>query len=108
MMSKFQDMVARDNKNVFISEDEFATEHNINGDLVYIVLDTDTYKDNKFKGVMNDGVYLNHISFFVAENVLGYRPVENSHMNFDGDPCVVATCTDDLGILHITLEINRS
>jgi len=107
-MSLFKDQVAADIAATFINFDEFATEHDIDGENLTIVLDSNLNTGNKFKGVTEDGVYLNHITFFVAENVLGYRPVENDHMTFDGYPCTVASCDEDFGLLEITLEVNRS
>ncbi|MFX3635449.1 MAG: hypothetical protein ACE3L7_04125 [Candidatus Pristimantibacillus sp.] len=106
-MKSFKDYVG-DDMNTFINANEFATEHNIDGLQMWVVLDSDSNTEKNWNGVTEDGVYLNRISFFVAESVLGYRPFENNHMVFDGHPCIVASCDDDLGILQITLEVNRS
>lgn len=106
-MSLFKEQVALDIRATFINFEEFGTEHDVNGTMHTIVLDTDLNEENSFK-ISNDGVYLNHIVFFISESELGYRPVENEHFTFDEIPCIVASCNEDFGVLEIALEVNRS
>ncbi|MCM3632938.1 hypothetical protein [Paenibacillus camelliae] len=106
-MSLFKQQVAADIAATFLNAAEFAEEHDIDGEMVLIVLDTDIYSDRR-ESRTEDGVYVNYLTFFVEESALGYRPVENQLIVFDGHQSVVSSVDEDMGMLMVTLEVNRS
>lgn len=106
-MSKFKEMIAKDMRSVFINQTEFAEEHTIDGNRVLLVLDRDIYSERR-ESRREDGVYVNYATFFVDEAVLGYRPVENQLIVFDGHQAIVTAVDDEMGMLAVTIEVNLS
>jgi hypothetical protein len=96
----------------FFNLDEFADLHDIDGQQVPAIIDSDVLK--KFsRGSMqrmpyNDGVYTSETMLFVRESDLGYRPVIGQHLRLDGEHYLVTDCTENAGVLEITLEANRA
>lgn len=106
MMSKmsFKDRVS-DDLSVFLNLDEFAEHHDIDGESVPIVLDSDLI--NRRPHLYAEGTYQNRVVFFVRETDLGYRPVEGQVMSLDGQPYLIVQVGEDMGLLSVTLEGNQ-
>ena len=108
----FKDFAAADIRGTFINLEEFGEKHNIDGDDLTVVVDNDIINDRPrlfapgSEDQMVEGVFRNKITFFVAAAELGYRPVENELMRFDGKPCIVRSVNDSAGVYEVTLEAN--
>jgi len=103
-MENFKDRVAAD-MSVFLNLDEFAEYHDIDGETVKIVLDSDLI--NRRPHLYAEGTYQNRVIFFARESDLGYRPVEGQVMSLDGQQYLVVQVGEDMGLLSVTLEGNQ-
>ena len=103
-MSRFKDIVAKDIRSVFIQDEEFAEDHDIDNVTLSVVVDYDVINDQPI--VHSEGTYLQRFTFFVCESELGYVPVEQQLMTFDGRQCIVVRVSSDMGLLGVTLEGN--
>lgn len=105
----FKDVLAADIANVFLNIDEFAEVHNINGETVPAIVDTDVLKQRSNRQSQNfDGIYKGEVVVFVATTSLVKRPVHGQPLRLDGRLYVVSACAESNGMLEITLEANDS
>lgn len=112
-MSLFKDQVAADIAATFINVDEFADEHNIDGVVLKAVIDRgiderDTLFNYERPSHPAYGVYAENITMYISLTELGYKPEVDQPMEVDGETCIVKSCHDDMGLLTIVLEGNRS
>lgn len=99
----FKDHLATD-LNVFLNADELADMHDIDGQQINCVLDSD--ETNKQK--VQDGVYEDVVMLFVSSSALPDRPIPMQHMRIDGNLYLVQKCVVNMGMLEITLEANEA
>lgn len=104
-MSRFKDDVAQDIRRVFIHGDEFADVHDIDGTAYEVVVDYEVLDEQPLSH--SEGTYQRKFTFFISEDELGYVPVENQMMIFDGSRRLVARVASDMGMLAVTLEANE-
>lgn len=105
----FKDQVASD-LNTVLNLDEFAEIHDIDGEPVKIVLDSDLIhsRPHLYRSQDNaEGTYQNRVVFFVRAADLGYRPVEGQVLSLDSQPYLVVQVGEDMGLLTVTLEGNQ-
>lgn len=105
-MPTFKDFIPLDNNRVFINTNEFAEIHNIDGEDLPIVFDTDILNERPLQHA--EGVYLSHVVIFIDKKALGYIPVQNQEITVDDVIYTVMKVSDDNGLLEITLEANES
>ena len=105
---KLRDYIYHD-VNVFLNTDEFADLHDIDGQMIKALIDSDILNEySNDKTEMYDGVYRGEIALYVKESDLNYRPVRGQIMRLDGNIYTVKKCADDMGIFRITLEAAES
>lgn len=108
MPMKLRDYIYRD-ISAFLNTDEFADMHDIDGQMIEAIIDSDILKIySNDKTEMYDGVYRGEIALYVKESDLNYRPVYGQIMRLDGNIYTVKECADDMGIFRITLEAAES
>jgi len=79
-MPKFRDFLKTD-LNTFINSDEFATNHNVNGNEINIVIDTEFLKERSRKMSDPDGTYKEEILFHVKKDDFEGEPAIRSILN---------------------------
>lgn len=107
-MITFKDAVKSDIKRVFINPKEFADIHEVNGEEVSLVVDTNLiseYRDTKANPI--SGVFLNTKVLYVHAEDLGYSPVEGEILTLDGIMHIVRSVSMEHGVLVITIEANE-
>jgi hypothetical protein len=97
----FKDQLEADIRDVFLDEDEFAQNHEIDGQEVLCIID-DESKPNA-----NDGVYVIRRHLFVEQSELGYRPMPGQKMSIDDNYFYVVDCIGD-GLIEVILEAHES
>lgn len=107
-MSAFKDAVQKDVKSVFINLNEFADEHELNGQKVVCIVDKDLTQ-GKGDTVANPlyGVFLNTITIYVDEKDLERRPVEGEQLRLDRVRYMVRSVSAEGGVLVIIAEVNE-
>ena len=107
-MSAFKDAISKDVKAVFINLDEFASEHEINGQTVACIVDKDLTNGAK-ETVANplEGVFLNTITIYIDVKDIDRQPVEGEQIKLDKDRYFVRSVSVEDGILVIVAEDNR-
>lgn len=106
----FKDQVAADITGVFLNGQEFADTHTIDGTEMTVAVDENELleRDKSKMGIPSDGTYKARRLIYVAKDEFGPRPAQGRQINFDGRLFRVADCTEEAGILAITLEAVRS
>ena len=103
-----KEQVAIDNETVFMNEDDFAEEHDLNGTVCKAVVQGELTQKRPFKvGAVYDDVYAADIVVHVKKDYLSEVPVRDEVFHLDGESYIVEKCTDDMGILTIELGANR-
>ncbi len=91
----------------FLNLDEFAENHNINGQNMTCIIDKHlSQQRTNLQSDDYDGLFMQQIVLFVKEADLGYVPEYEQRMTVDGKWYTVAECISDSGILEITLRAN--
>ena len=102
----FKDQVAAD-LDTFINSDEFADEHDLNGDTVKAIVESPTSQErwitDKGYGVYN-GLEGNLYIVHCRKADLSAVPVYDQRFDLDGIICIVDSVIDDMGILTIELH----
>lgn len=94
---------------LFFNIEEFAELHDIDGLQISAVVDSDTLKvRSDRRSERYDGIYKGKIAVYVKDADLPSRTVYGQHMRLDGKLYLVAECTENMGVLEITLEANES
>lgn len=108
-MSAFKDAVANDIKSVFINVLEFADRHNINGEMVDAVIDTDVLKERQPPTASEyaEGIFKDEKLVYVKHDELRRKPVKGEILRLDGDIYLVEEVAENMGVLEITISANE-
>lgn len=98
-MSAFKDTVAADRAAVFLSMDEFADEHTVDGVQIVCVIDSDNYAQR----APEVGVESADMRLFAPSDEL-QRKEAGDVMDIDGTLYVVVTWADDMGMAEVALS----
>jgi hypothetical protein len=107
----FKDMVAADISAVFLNPDEFGETHNLNGtDCVCVISGDET--DKRSAALLDsrrtpDGLSGDFVTVCVKASDLPYIPKMGTNFKVDGKLYKVDTCTNDMGMLTMTLGAYR-
>lgn len=108
-MSAFKDAVASD-LDTFINADEFAEEHEVNGQTVTCVVQSPTEQEMFQQGINYSGFEVTHgnlVILHIKKADFGETPIERQIVTLDGEDGLVQSCIDDMGMLSIYLQINH-
>lgn len=92
---------------VFFNCDEFSSPHTINGAKVPVVIDNEELaalfirKDAETKSLFTDSVLI-----FVQASTLGFEPVPDQYIDFDGQTYIITDVKVDGGLYAIVLGVN--
>lgn len=100
----------RDDIGTFLNAQEFADTHLVNGKEMTVQVDENELleRDKARVGTHQDGLYKSRRLIYVAKAVYGCRPAINTMLNLDGKVFKISDCTEEAGILAITLEATRT
>lgn len=101
----FKEQITEDIENIFFNVDEFGAVHKINGIEYTIVVDNQSLLERQLKDEI-ENIFLGDILFFIKESDLGYIPIADDRINFDGLNYQVSKVTQNFGILEIILKGN--
>ncbi len=105
----FKEQVEND-INVFLNLDEFAEIHNLNGiECPAVATDDSTRSHNKVLGGsrFTDGLHGDSVRLQVRTSDLPAIPVQGTNFKYDGKLYKVASCTNNMGVLNISLMAYR-
>lgn len=108
-MPTFKDFLNADME-TFFNTGEFADLHDIDGQQIQAVVDSDILKtrgDNQ-RDAQYEGVFRGEVVVLVQSSYFPERPVIGQHMRLDGKLYLVADCAESQGVLEITLGANES
>lgn len=110
-MSAFKDMVAADNRDVFLNLDEFGEEHDLNGDTYRCILQNSASVQALSIGEGINKTYPELYGDDLVVNVqthdLSEIPVYGQIFSVDGTNYLVDTVKEDMGMLTIGLVANE-
>lgn len=105
----FKELVAQDTKKVFLNPDEFGEEHEIDGKMVMVIVDSNEQIERQKRVVSNsDGVFVKEILFYTSKESIGNLPVIGRVMRFDKKSYAVTDAIDENGIYSISLRAVKS
>ena len=104
-MSTFKEILERDSA-AFFNEDEFSSQHNIDGKDVIITIDHDLLKERQAK--FAEGTYFGDLLFHIPKNDFGYEPAIGEHIKYDGEVKFITDFQEDMGVYTITIGANMS
>lgn len=109
-MRAFKDAIAADIKGVFINPLEFAEQHNINGQIVTAMVDSDILKERSRPTASEyaEGVFIDEKLVYVAADDLQRKPVEGEMFRLDNRRYIVKEVVDNMGVLEITITANEA
>lgn len=112
-MLTFKELVASDNKTVFMNFDEFAELHKVNGKEMLCLIDVNELIDRermyKFKhSLYADGVYMKQLLIYVRAEDFGPLPAIGRSITFDRGTYKIAESINEDGIYSLTLEANKT
>lgn len=99
-MSAFKDQLNKD-LDIFFNPAEFGEEHVIDGKPVTCVIDNDL--NDSFKGDLDGGVFVSIKRLHVRETDLARKPAQGKVMVIDGDPYMVLSISQEIGVLVVTV-----
>ena len=91
----------------FLSTDEFAEEHKLNGTLCRCVVQSPTARERFLQSKANEGMEGIHgktVIVHVRKDSLPDLPAEGQRLDLDGEILLVESCVDDMGMLSIELH----
>ena len=109
-MKGFKAVIAADIDKVFLNASEFAEMHQLdNVECLAVVSNDTTSKSTRALGGprMTDGLHGDYATVEVKKSDLPRVPVQGNNFKLDGKLYKVASCTEDMGMLNITLVANR-
>jgi hypothetical protein len=110
-MARLKDYLVSDLA-TFFNLDEFAETHVINGVEMPAVIDDDIMKERPRQPMdlynAANGVFIGQKVLYVRLSDIGERPVVGQHIDLDDDLYLVSDCSESMGILEITLEVNQA
>ena len=110
----FKECVAADIFGVFLNNQEFADKHMVNGQEMTVLVDEnellerDKAKAGELLGARTDTVYKSRRLIYVARSEFGPRPANGAALTLDKRAYKVKSSTEEMGILAIELEANKS
>lgn len=106
-MLTLQEQFKEDLNDVFfnIANQEFTTQHMIDGKTYNIVVDNQTLFERNVQDDI-ENVYIGDLLFYIKEEYLGYTPTVDEILNFDGIRYQVIKATNNFEVLEIILKRN--
>lgn len=105
-MPKIRDYFAND-LDSFINLDEFATEVDIEGKLIKVVLDSDALKELQLKNG-GEGLASSKLLFHVKKSDLEFTPFPRQDLLFENELYYIDDVQEDEGLYTLTLGVARS
>ena len=109
----FKEQIAKDNRTVFMNQDEFAETHLINGVEMSCTIDNNELIDREKryqykKSLYADGIYLKQLLIYVRAEDFGPLPAIGRVVTFDKKSYIVADAINEDGIYSLCLEANKT
>jgi hypothetical protein len=108
----FKDVIADDNKNIFLNMDEFAETHSIDGKEMPCIIDNNEmlerekrYRNSK---TFAEGIYVKSLLIYVNAVDFGAMPAVGRALTFDQKRYIVTDAVNEDGIYSISLEANKT
>lgn len=106
----FQEQIQADIDAVFLNASEFAEIHQVDGvECLAVVCNDSTNKNARVLGGprITDGLHGDFATLAVKKDSLARVPVQGNNLKLDGKLFKVASCTEDMGMLNISLVATR-
>lgn len=99
----FKEMLNFDLENTFLNLEEFGEEHEIDGENVVCVIDSDNLREKQ--GLASKAIAEADKMLFVKSEDVPYQKGYGETLMLDGVPYVVQTWDSNMGLTTITLTI---
>lgn len=107
--SPFKIQIRKDANTIFLSPDEFADRHSIDGRTMSALIDTNEQIERDKKVIYEgDAIYQSRLLVYLRADEYGALPAEGKVMNIDGRPYLITRSVDEDGIYSIEVEAMKS
>jgi len=110
----FKELIALDNKRIFMNLNEFSDIHIVNGKKMAVQIDSNEMieREKRFQykqGLYAEGVYIKELLIYVrAEDFENKLPAVGRIITLDGKTYIISDAVDEDGIYSLSLEANRT
>lgn len=109
----FKEQIAKDNRNVFMNQVEFAETHMINDKEMPCMIDNNELIDREKryqykKSLYADGIYLKQLLIYVLAKDFGPLPAIGRTIRVNKRSYIVADAIDEDGMYSLCLEANKT
>lgn len=102
-MSQFKDLVAAD-RDIVINVDEFGDEHDIDGNVIKVVLEDEQIRDIDDTEALSESAVI----LFAKTEDLGNRKMRGETLFIDDVGHTVTRWLDEMGVTKVTLSLPES
>lgn len=102
-MSFFKDLVAAD-RDIFINIDEFGDEHDIDGNVIKVVLEDEQIKEIDDTEALSESA----VVMFAKTEELGDRKMRGETLYIDDVGYTVLKWLDEMGVTRVVLSLPES
>ncbi len=108
----FKEILADDNRKVFLNPEEFGELHEISGRKIWMIIDDNEMverekRQNTSQGY-RQGIYTRQVLFYVLGRDFGPLPPIGRSLTLDGKSYTITDSINEGGIYSISLEAVRS
>lgn len=105
----FKEIVRNDAEAVFLNGDEFADEHEVDGEKMKIIIDNNEHleREKRYRA-LEDGIHQKQVLFYVSAARFGRLPKIGRVLTLDGKQYKVTDAIREDGIYSISLEANNA
>ncbi|MGG1442097.1 hypothetical protein ABE354_08560 [Brevibacillus laterosporus] len=108
-MSLFKEHLVSDAQSVFFNTEEFAELHNVDGNDIPIVIDSEELQHRKANSVNpEDGIHDAELLFYAEKVYFTSRPVVDKMLTLDGKKYRTVSVSEDISTYTIALHRARS
>jgi len=101
----FKDQLAKDVRSTFLNPNEFGELITMDGREIIAVLESNAENDHPLKHAY--GLSIHQIVLHIDEEELGFRPVQGSRTEINGEKFYVVSTKSEAGMLSVTLDRNQ-
>ena len=108
-MSAFRDMVKADRDNVFLNLDEFADEHDVDGNVIMVSLQDEQIESGSMgQGLADLGLSDATLAMYAKTEDLKGRKMAGETLYIDDVGYTVVTWLEEMGITTVILRLPES
>lgn len=109
----FKELIAHDNRSIFLNQNEFAELHMVNGKEMSVQIDNNELIDREkhyqyTQNLYSEGIYVKELLIYVSAEEFGKLPAVGRLLNLDGKTYTISDAINEDGIYSLSLKANKT